>query len=109
MGHLARGAESRRAGSTHLIALACAVATLALPVAAPAKPPAANQYKVPNPSATGSDGGTAGSRPAPPTASSDGGSGDAAVPILIGGLAVIGAAGAVALYRRSRTATPPPE
>jgi hypothetical protein len=89
--------------------LACAVAALAMPAGTLAKAPAVNQYKVPNPSATGSDGGAGGTHSALPAASSDGGSGDAAVPILIGGLTVIGAAGAVMLYRGSGSAPRPPE
>jgi hypothetical protein len=80
-----------------------------MPAGTLAKPPAASQYRVPNPSATGSDGGAGRTQSAVPSASSDGGSGDAAVPILIGGLALIGVAGAVMLYRGSGSAPRPRE
>jgi hypothetical protein len=109
MGRMARGAKSRwMPGTKPVIAIACVVLALALPAAALANPSAQNQYTPPNVSATGAghDRGNATGTVSP---AGSGGSGSAAVPILIGGVAVIGGAAAVILYRRSRSGPNPPE
>ena len=79
-------------------------------MAAVAKPSAQNQYVLPDPSATGSGhprGDGAGS--GVPAASSSGGSGNAVLPILLGGLVVIGGSAAVLVYRKRRNQPRPPE
>jgi hypothetical protein len=108
MGRMARGAKSRwTPGTKPVIAIACVVLALALPAAALANPSAQNQYTPPTVSATGGhDRGNATGTVSP---AGSGGSGSAAVPILIGGVAVIGGAAAVILYRRSRSGPNPPE
>ena len=71
-------------------------------------PSAQNQYTPPNVSATGS-GHDRGDATGPVAPAGSGGSGSAALPILLGGVVVIGGAGAVILYRRSRGGPTPPE
>jgi hypothetical protein len=82
-----------------VIAIACVVLALALPAAAIADPSGANQYTTPsvNAGGPGHDRGNANGTVSP---ASSGGSGSAALPILLGAVAVIGGAGAVILYRR---------
>jgi LPXTG-motif cell wall-anchored protein len=90
--------------------LLVAVSALALPSAAVASPPAQGQYTTPNPNATGGQGPNGpGSVQVPPGNASGGGSGDAALPILLAGVAVIGGAGGYLLYRRRRTNPHSPE
>jgi MYXO-CTERM domain-containing protein len=88
------------------ISAACAAALLATPAAALGDAPAKDQYAPPPVSATGSGhgpGGTPGSGPSGSVGGSGGGSASPVVPILIGGLGVLGAGGLIA-YRRRRNA-----
>jgi hypothetical protein len=77
---------------------------LAAPVTASANNPAEKQYVLPSPSATGSGGsGHDRNRLDPAAATTTGsGSGGATIAILAGGLAAIGGAAGIIVYRRWR-------
>ena len=86
-----------------MLILALSALLLGAPTAAWAGNPAQNQYVLPNPSATGSGGGDQGhNRLEPAVATNGSGSDGATIAILAGGVAAIGAAAGIVVYRRRR-------
>jgi MYXO-CTERM domain-containing protein len=102
---MGRGAQSRHGSlRRRAISVACAMALLATPAGALADQPATDQYTPPSLNATGNGSGPgAGGAAQTNAAEGSSGSDSPVVPILLGGLGVIAAAGLI-VYRRRRGA-----
>ncbi len=105
---MGRGAQSRHGSlRRRVISAGCAMALLATPAGALADQPATDQYTPPSLSATGHGSGPgAGNAAQSDAAEGSGGSDSPVVPILLGGLGLIAAAGLI-MYRRRAGARGP--